>query len=395
MQGGRCRVVTVGAGSPAGRGGVRGGAQRPARLALLAEANPERTNEALDLWLRALDEEAGKGAAALARAGTRRVAARVGKDAALARAVELEAAAATGPERAAWLALAAALARHRLGAAARAVALVEEARGADPNNPALLTLSVANHLEAGQWTKARLGLDRHAELSNDKDWGATLAGFGAHLAEHHEGGRRGGGGALPAPAGGAARQSGGARGAGTHRLPHGRRARAGAAGGGRRRSQRRRGRARQRWRCAPRSWPRRRRTICRARRGWPGGRSRPCPVMRRRRTCWSGCTRRSGSGASWSRWWRCRRGRVRGRRAPDVGAAGAARDGARETSTRVRARGGAVRGAPAGPGQGAGALRRMGRAGRTAAVGAARAAARRREGGRRPGGGGSGAQAGD
>src|SRR3954471_375145 len=99
------------------------------RLALLAEANPERTAEALDLWSRALDEDAGKGAAALARAGTRRVAARIGKDAALARGVELEAEAAAGPERAAWLALAAALARHRLGAAARAVALIEEARG--------------------------------------------------------------------------------------------------------------------------------------------------------------------------------------------------------------------------------------------------------------------------
>jgi Tfp pilus assembly protein PilF len=156
------------------------------RLALLAEANPERTGDALDLWLRALNEDAGKGAAALARAGTRRVAARVGKDAALARAVELEAEAATGPERAAWLGLAAALARHRLGASARAVALVEEARAADPNDPALLYLSVANHLEAGQWSKARLCLDHHAELSKDRDWSATLAGFGAHLAEHHE-----------------------------------------------------------------------------------------------------------------------------------------------------------------------------------------------------------------
>ena len=147
------------------------------RLALLAEANPERAAEALDLWSRALDEDAGKGAGALARAGTRRVAARIGKDAVLARAVELEADAATGAERAAWLALAAALARHRLGASARAVALVEDARAADPNDPALLTLSVANHLEAGSWTKARLGLDHHAELSKDKDWAATLAGL--------------------------------------------------------------------------------------------------------------------------------------------------------------------------------------------------------------------------
>jgi hypothetical protein len=157
------------------------------RLALLAEANPERTAEALDLWLRALDEEAGKGAAALARAGTRRVAARNGKDAALARAVELEAEAAAGPERAAWMGLGAALARYRLGASARAVALIEDARAADPNDPALLTLSAANHLEAGNWTKARLCLDHHADLSKDRDWAGTLAGLGAHLAEHHEG----------------------------------------------------------------------------------------------------------------------------------------------------------------------------------------------------------------
>ena len=157
------------------------------RLALLAEAHPERTAEALDLWSRALDEDAGKGAAALARAGTRRVAARIGKDAALARAVELEAEAVAGPERAAWLGLGAALARHRLGAAARAVSLIEDARIADPNDPALLFLSANNHLEAGQWTKARLCLDQHADLSNDRDWSATLSGLGAHLAEHHEG----------------------------------------------------------------------------------------------------------------------------------------------------------------------------------------------------------------
>src|SRR3954462_6113098 len=157
------------------------------RLALLAEANPERTAEALDLWSRALDEDAGKGAGALARAGTRRVAARIGKDAALARAVELEAEAAAGPERAAWMGLGAALAKYRLGASARAVSLIEDARIADPNDPALLFLSAANHLEAGQWTKARLCLDQHAELSTDRDWSATLSGLGAHLAEHHEG----------------------------------------------------------------------------------------------------------------------------------------------------------------------------------------------------------------
>ena len=165
-------------------GGERG--RLLGRLALGAEANPERLTEALDLWLRALGEEAGRGAAALARAGTRRVAARVGRDAELARAVELEAEASTGADRAAWLGLAAALARYRLGASARAVTLIEDARTADPNDPALLFASVANSLEAGTWTKARLALDRHAELSRDRDWAATLSGLAAHLAELHE-----------------------------------------------------------------------------------------------------------------------------------------------------------------------------------------------------------------
>ena len=48
-------------------GGERG--RLLCRLALAADANPERLTEALDLWLRALDEDAGRGAAALARAG--------------------------------------------------------------------------------------------------------------------------------------------------------------------------------------------------------------------------------------------------------------------------------------------------------------------------------------
>src|SRR5450432_1157471 len=96
------------------------------RLAFLAEADPARAAEALALWLRALDEDAGAGAAALARAGTRRVAAALGKDAELARAAALEAEAASGPERAGWLSLGAALARHRFGAPARAAALVDE-----------------------------------------------------------------------------------------------------------------------------------------------------------------------------------------------------------------------------------------------------------------------------
>ena len=156
------------------------------RLALTAEADPHRTAETLALWLRALEEDAGRGTAALARAGTRRVAAQLGKDAELARAVGLEAAVATGPAQAAWLALGAALARHRLGAAARAATLIEEARAADPDDPALLMGAAADHLAAGQWRAARAALDRHAELSRDRDWAATLSGLSAHVAEHHE-----------------------------------------------------------------------------------------------------------------------------------------------------------------------------------------------------------------
>jgi tetratricopeptide (TPR) repeat protein len=156
------------------------------RLALIAEADPARAAEALALWSRALDEDAGQGAAALARAGTGRVAMTLGKDTDLARAAALEALAASGPERAAWLSLGAALARERLGAAARATGLIDEARAADPDDPALLFATVSSALAAGQWAKARLALDHQADLSRDRDWAATLVGLGAHLAEQHE-----------------------------------------------------------------------------------------------------------------------------------------------------------------------------------------------------------------
>ena len=157
------------------------------RLALLAEADPARAEEALTLWLRALGEEAGRGAAALARAGTRRVSARLGRDAELARAVELEAGVSTGAERAAWLALAAALARHKLGAVARAGTLLDEASVAEPDDPALLFAAASTALADGQWAKARLVLDHHAERTRDWDWAATLSGLAAHIAEQHEG----------------------------------------------------------------------------------------------------------------------------------------------------------------------------------------------------------------
>ena len=304
------------------------------RLALLAEASPDRTAEALDLWSRALDEEAGKGAAALARAGTRRVAARIGKDAALARAVELEAEAAAGPERAAWMGLGAALARHRLGASARAVALVEEARAADPNDPVLMYLSVANHLEAGNWTKARLCLDHHAELSKDQATGARRwPGSARTWRSITKVTTR------PPPRATAAcwrrgrairwrssRWSGSPRARATRRRRCGWRRRPSIAAAT--------WASARRWRCVPPSWRRRRRTICRGRRGWPGGRWRRCPATPRRRTCWSGCTRRWGSGASWSRSWRWARPRPAASERSASGATGAARDAARETSAR-------------------------------------------------------------
>jgi Tfp pilus assembly protein PilF len=157
------------------------------RLALIAEGDPARAPEALGLWLRALDEEAGRGAAALARAGARRVAAALGKFSELGRVVAMEAEATAGVERAGWLALGAALSRHRLGAPARAAELVEAARLADPDDPALLFAAVSSALVAGEWKKAREALDRQAELSGDRDWAATLMGLGAHLAELHEG----------------------------------------------------------------------------------------------------------------------------------------------------------------------------------------------------------------
>ena len=249
------------------------------RLALLAEADPDGTAEALDLWLRALDEDAGQGrGGARARRDPAGGGARRSRTRALARAVELEAEAAAGPERAAWLGLAAALARYRLGATARAVALIEEARdGGSERSRRCCIVSAANHLEAGQWTKARLCLDHHAEISNDKDWGATLAGFGAHLAEHHEGDdeaaaaryRR----LLERAAGRSGRRS-----SRWNASPRARATRRRRCGWRRRRwiAAATRPSAR-RWRCAPRSWPRRRRTICRGRPVWPGARSRPCP----------------------------------------------------------------------------------------------------------------------
>ncbi|HVZ74083.1 MAG TPA: hypothetical protein VHJ20_17010, partial [Polyangia bacterium] len=161
-----------------------------ARLALLAEADPSRLTDALALYGRALDEieDAGDGAAALARAGLRRVAARIGKDAELLRGLALEAdATAPGAGKAPWLAMAAGLTRHRLGASERAAELVEAARVEAQDDVALLALAADDHLAAGRWARARAALDEQAGLARDAGWAAALLGMAAHVAERHEG----------------------------------------------------------------------------------------------------------------------------------------------------------------------------------------------------------------
>jgi tetratricopeptide (TPR) repeat protein len=175
---------------------LAGAASRPerarvlARLAQLAEADPSRLSDALALYGRALDEvpEPAEGAAALARAGLRRVAARIGKDAELLRGLVLEAEATpAGAGRAPWLAMAAGLARHRLGTAERAGELVEAARAEAPDDAALLAIAADDHATAGRWARARAALDDQAKLTTDPDWAVALAGLAAHVAEHHEG----------------------------------------------------------------------------------------------------------------------------------------------------------------------------------------------------------------
>jgi cellulose synthase operon protein C len=161
-----------------------------ARLAQLAEVDPGRLSEALALFGRALDEgeDPIDGAAGLARAGMRRVAARVGKDPELLRGLSLEAdATPAGGGRAPWLAMAAALTRHRLGTAERAAELVESARIESPQDPALLAAAAEDHAAAARWTRAREALDDQAALTTDQDWAAALLGLAAHIAEQHEG----------------------------------------------------------------------------------------------------------------------------------------------------------------------------------------------------------------
>ncbi|HSZ83593.1 MAG TPA: tetratricopeptide repeat protein, partial [Polyangia bacterium] len=160
-----------------------------ARLAQLAEVDATRLPEALALYGRALDEaeQDADGAAAVARAGLRRVAARIGKDPELLRGLVLEAEATPVGARAPWLAMAAGLARHRLGTAERAGELVEAARAEAPDDAALLAIAAEDHAAAGRWAQARAALDDQAALTSDRDWAAALFGLAAHVAEHHEG----------------------------------------------------------------------------------------------------------------------------------------------------------------------------------------------------------------
>src|SRR6185295_10850252 len=154
------------------------------RLALLAEADAERAAEALALFGRALDEDHRGDAAAVARAGLRRVAARLEREVELLRGLSLEAeAVAPGPARAPWLAMAASIGRYRLGAAERAASVIEQALGDDPDDLALLAVACEDSLQAGRWARAVELLDRQAGLTTDRDYAATLLALSGRVAE--------------------------------------------------------------------------------------------------------------------------------------------------------------------------------------------------------------------
>ncbi len=154
------------------------------RLALLAEADSQGLKEAVGYFGRALDEEARGEAAAMARTGLRRVAARLGEDVELLRGFIAEAEALiAGPVRAAWLATAASVNRYRLGAVERATTTVELALADEPSDLALLAAAAEDHLAAGRWRRAVELLDRQADLVGDPDYAAVLQAQAAHVAE--------------------------------------------------------------------------------------------------------------------------------------------------------------------------------------------------------------------
>jgi tetratricopeptide (TPR) repeat protein len=143
---------------------------------------------ALDGFARALDEEPTGTAAAVARAGMCRVAVRLGEDSACLRGLLAEAEAARpGPVRAAWLAAAASVCRHRLGTVERATTTVERALADDPNDVLFLGALAEDHLHAGRWIRAIELLDRQSELVGDTEYLAVLQSHAAHVAEEHLG----------------------------------------------------------------------------------------------------------------------------------------------------------------------------------------------------------------
>ena len=158
------------------------------RLALLAESDVRKLGEAIGFFGRALDEEVRGDASALARTGLRRVAARLGQDVELLRGFMAEAEAlVAGPTRAAWLATAASVNRHRLGAVERATTTVELALADEPSDLALLAAAAEDHLAAGRWRRAIELLDRQADLVGDPDYAAVLQAHAAHVAEQQLG----------------------------------------------------------------------------------------------------------------------------------------------------------------------------------------------------------------
>jgi tetratricopeptide (TPR) repeat protein len=155
------------------------------RLALLNEVDGKLV-DALTLFGRALDEDTRGDPAPVARAGLRRVAARLGRDLELLRGISLEAeATAPGPARAPWLAIGASLSRYRLTSLERATASIEAALTDDPDDLALLATACEDHLAAARWDRAVDLLDRQALLTTDRDLATALRGLAGHVAEQH------------------------------------------------------------------------------------------------------------------------------------------------------------------------------------------------------------------
>jgi Tfp pilus assembly protein PilF len=161
------------------------------RLALLADADAGASGDphrALDHYVRSLDEDATGDAAAVARAGLCRVAARLGQDTECLRGLLAESeAVGPGAARVAWLTSAAAVCRHRLGMAERATATVERALAEEPADVMLLGALAEDHLTAGRWSRAVELLDRQSELVGDPEYVAVLQSHAAQVAEEHLG----------------------------------------------------------------------------------------------------------------------------------------------------------------------------------------------------------------